>query len=849
MNRISLICLFAFINALNLAAQNAVLKGKITEKENNLPMIQAKVVVDIAKGLATTSNVDGDYELKLNPGTYEVVFGYIGKVDRVETITIQENEVKVLNVSLSDKIYDALKQVVISSSKFEKKVSEETVTIEVLRSNILEQNNITRVDEGLNKVPGVTMTEGQANIRGGSGWSYGSGSRVMVLLDDIPLLTADASDVKWSFMPVENIEQIEVVKGAASSIYGTGALNGVINVRTGYAKSKPETRISTWGGFANTPSNSAESWWTTQPAYADTNPFLMFRRNQPYKYGANFIHKRKIGQVDFVIGGQYQQERTHLREEWSGEARITSKIRWKPKNIEGLSLGINTTFFRGRGATFFMWKGSDSATQAANGGDIYARTPFENTMTYYSSQRLTIDPFVNYADNKGNAFSWKSRFFNATNTNNTNQGSVPNVYYSEFQYNRFFDKIKLNLVAGAVINYGTARKPDGDSVSLFGEHNSTNLAAFFQLERKFIKDKLNVSFGGRYEYMFVKSLTYGVSLNSLDNTIFDAPSNFGQSWMNSAGKRPLMKLGFNYKLHTATYLRMSVGEGYRFPTMGELFVKTQIGPLAIYPNKKLRPEYGWYAELGIKQGYKIKDNWVGFFDLAGYINQYQNMMEFNIGQFGADLSKFLGLGFAAQNVGNTRIIGFDYSAGLSGKWGKMPVQLIMGYTYIVPVSLNWNDRLVLYNENGDRADSLGLNFLASKNSNVDYAATSSSDENVLKYRNRHTFTFDGQISPGKFDIGLSVQLRSWMENVDYAFVSPIFKVIGGTPFEAISAFRNQHQGMTTCLIDLRFGRRFLKDDRLNINFVVKNILNQTYEIRPAILGAPRNYAIQMGYKF
>ena len=74
---------------------------------------------------------------------------------------------------------------------------------------------------------------------------------------------------------------------------------------------------------------------------------------------------------------------------------------------------------------------------------------------------------------------------------------------------------------------------------------------------------------------------------NLDNTVFEKPANFGQTWINLAGKRPLLKLGFNYQLHTATFLRMSIGEGYRFPTMGELFVKTQIGPLAIYPNKKL----------------------------------------------------------------------------------------------------------------------------------------------------------------------------------------------------------------------------------------------------------------------
>ena len=74
------------------------------------------------------------------------------------------------------------------------------------------------VKDALNKTSGVTVVDGQPNIRGGSGWSYGAGSRVLLLLDDLPILQTDAGFPAWSTLPTENIGQIEIIKGAASAI-------------------------------------------------------------------------------------------------------------------------------------------------------------------------------------------------------------------------------------------------------------------------------------------------------------------------------------------------------------------------------------------------------------------------------------------------------------------------------------------------------------------------------------------------------------------------------------------------------------------------------------------------------
>ena len=108
------------------------------------------------------------------------------------------------------------------------------------------------------RTPGVTVIDGQANIRGGSGYAYGVGSRVMLLVDNMPLIRGDWGDINWNFVPLENAEQVEVVKGAASVLYGSAALNGVINVRTAWPiDSVPETKVQVFSGVTLSAKNYA----------------------------------------------------------------------------------------------------------------------------------------------------------------------------------------------------------------------------------------------------------------------------------------------------------------------------------------------------------------------------------------------------------------------------------------------------------------------------------------------------------------------------------------------------------------------------------------------------------------
>jgi hypothetical protein len=132
----SLMCLFA-------TAQDATLKG-IVKDEKGEPALQANVIVDASKGWATATNFDGEYSLSLPPGNYTVTYKYLGKEDFTFRVSLSEGQTVTKDVTLKEKV-ELINTVVVSASKYEKKMSEETVSMEVLKSDLMLANNIVNV--------------------------------------------------------------------------------------------------------------------------------------------------------------------------------------------------------------------------------------------------------------------------------------------------------------------------------------------------------------------------------------------------------------------------------------------------------------------------------------------------------------------------------------------------------------------------------------------------------------------------------------------------------------------------------------------------------------------------------
>ena len=168
---------------------------------------------------------------------------------------------------------EALGLVVVSAGRFEQDASEVTVSLEVLKPALVENKATTTLETAIEQTPGVSLVDGEPQIRSGSGFSYGAGSRVMVLVDDLPVLSGDAGRPTWGFLPLENLEQIEVIKGASSVLYGSAALSGVINIRTRYPDARPLTRVSLQHGMYSDPRSAEEEQILGRHLAAKQPPF------------------------------------------------------------------------------------------------------------------------------------------------------------------------------------------------------------------------------------------------------------------------------------------------------------------------------------------------------------------------------------------------------------------------------------------------------------------------------------------------------------------------------------------------------------------------------------------------
>jgi outer membrane receptor protein involved in Fe transport len=768
-----------------------ILKGSVLDAATKEQIIGANIydANDITRGVV--SDVSGSYELRLNTGKHKMICSFISMKSDTFTVFIDSMKISEYNVLLRPTTMQ-LGTMVVSAGKYEQRLEDITVSMEVIKPTLIENKNSANIKSALEQTPGLNILDGEPQIRGGSGFSFGVGSRVAILIDGLPALAGDAGRPEWNFIPVENVEQVEIIKGASSVTYGSSALSGSINVRTAYPKDNPETKAMIYSGVYDKPSIDSAKWWKGTANFS----------------GANFMHSEKFGQFDLVIGGMAIYDHgfigpptrhktpglnddTLITESQVGErtGRFNFNLRYRPKNFPLLNYGINGNFMRSTNNFSLVWDNDSSGLYRA----------FPHTMTLQDQTILYVDPFINYFTKGGLKHSLRTRYYYTKNALTNNQSNETSVVYSEYQFTKTLSAISgLNVTGGIVMNqtYSHA-KLYNNGVS--PDNRLQNYAVYTQLDKKIWK-VLNASLGFRGEYFKMNEEEY-VS-------------------------KPIFRSGLNLKLAKATFLRYSYGQGYRFPTITEKFINTSTGGIAIYPNPQLKPETSWNTEIGVKQGFKIK-NFVGFLDLAAFWQEYQNTIEFvyafwNKDEYGGYLP-----GFKFVNTGDTRVRGIDASLAGEGKISKdLTINILAGYTYTLPQSVNPHDVFAI--------DSLP-NKMTYINTSTD------TTNNILKYRFQHIAKLDLQLTYKIFSMGGSWRYYSFMQNIDYAFYYFDKHILPS----GIVKYREKNNTGTQ-IFDARLGCNVTK--KLKVAFVVNNVFNKSYSLRPLKIESPRTFALQLSLK-
>lgn len=792
-------------SSLSFSQQTGFLKGTVVLAESEEGAIGAIVTayrVDQQAG-RTVTDVSGNYTMELEEGTYRVTCQVAGMITDTAVADITTDQVTKLDFELSENV-EVLDQVVVSAGKFDQKLEDLTVSMEIIKPDLIENKNATSIESALNQAPGLTIMDNEPQIRGGSGFTFGVGSRVAIVVDGMPLITGDAGRPEWSFVPVENIEQIEVIKGAASVLYGSAALSGVINIRTKYPRIKPITKFNFTSGVYSAPAQ-ANKWWTQAPVYT----------------GLNFLHSRIVKKnLDVVIGGNLFYDHGYIGPPGIDDpiiidsltdftendlkqyrARLNFNLRYRFPNIKGLSVGLNGNGMIARTNFALAWL--DDST------NIYRAYP--GAISLQEQKIFNLDPYITYHSKGGVQHSLRTRIFATDNVITNNQSNSSILLFGEYQMQRKFVQFdELNFTGGVS---GTRTSSTAQLYAGNGRPNNfiTNISGYAQLDKK-LWEVLNVSAGVRFEYF---------KMNEQESVV-----------------KPVVRAGASLKVTEGTIVRASYGQGYRFPTIAERFILTSLGTFGVFPNPDLQPETSANTELGIKQGYKIGDDLIyGYFDLAGFVQNYENTIEYLFGIWDQTVAPY---GFKFLNTGSTRVRGVDISwVASTNPKASWQLTLLAGYTYVLPVSLQPD-----YVYGFDNAPA-GPNALSYNSTSID------TTDYLLKYRYKHSGKIDVQLSHKGFSVGYSMRFFSKMQNIDSAFVLledltaavPIFP-----NFYGVDYWQNSQSGIF--IHDFRASYTFnLKESELRVAVVIDNLLNKEYALRPAKIEAPRKSAIQIVYKF
>lgn len=366
------LCLPFVVGLSDIKAQSSTVKGKVLNAQTgeSLPYVS----ISVNKKNATTADSSGNYQIATDAGKLLIQATLIGFQPLEQIVRVGFEERLTVNLMLLPK-ENELNRVVVSGSKQEKQIVREVMSVNSIKPYLIANTNSATLSDVLNKVPGVSVVDGQAIIRGSTGWSYNVGSRVMVLLDDMPLMGPDVGDVQWDLLPIEAAENIEVIKGPSSVLYGSSATSGTVNVRTGWPTNKPETKITFFQGVQDNPRNKNSIWWE--------------RTTQPFNTGTFMVHKQKFGQFDLVASTNGSATRSHIQSNDEFRFRAYVKTRYRFKNIKGLSAGVNFNTMIKKNGRFFLWKDVDSGSLR----------PFDGIIGFDKYSIFSVDPHITYLAN------------------------------------------------------------------------------------------------------------------------------------------------------------------------------------------------------------------------------------------------------------------------------------------------------------------------------------------------------------------------------------------------------------------------------------------------------------------
>lgn len=459
----NIILLFFLICYSHFSYCQNIIKGKVTH--NGDPIVFSKVKIKSQKAFALTDD-NGEFELNnLQAGIFVIEVFSLGFKPYLDTIKIP-NKYLIIELEQSSQMID---EVVVSGTLKEISKKESTVNIEVYSTKFFKKNPSPSIYDAMQNINGVRpqlncniCNTGDIHINGLEG------PYTMILIDGMPIVSSLSTVYGLSGIPNSLVERIEIVKGPASTLYGSEAIGGVINIIT---KNPTNAPIFSFDSFTT-------SW---------------------LEHSFDLALKNKIGKNATVLTGvnyfNYSNPIDNNRDNFTDvtlQDRVSVFQKWNFKRKDYKLFSI-----AGRYLYEDRWGGEMNFTNAYRGGDsIYGESIYTSRWEVLGTYQLPV----------------KENVFISTSINQHNQNSFyGDVSFQAQQFIAFgqihWDKKigKHNLLLGSAIRYtlyddDTPATESNDSINPINTPSKVILpGVFIQDEIKFNK-KNKLLLGLRYDH-------------------------------------------------------------------------------------------------------------------------------------------------------------------------------------------------------------------------------------------------------------------------------------------------------------------------------------------------------------
>jgi len=554
---INISCLL-FLGIAAIKGQTNSISGKVSSNGEVLPFVN--VYLKKTKQ-GTSTNKNGFFELKNIPnGTYTIVASSIGYKFKSKKITLIGNQKIVKNFNL--KVNDALEEIVISGTLRPVTKSNSPVPVEVYSKTFFRKNPTPSIFESLQNVNGVrpqlncsVCNTGDIHINGLEG------AYTFVLIDGMPIVSGLSTVYGLTGIPQALIERVEIVKGPASTLYGSEAVGGIINVITKKPANAPllstDTFVSSWG---------------------EVNLDVGLRYNASKK-------------VQGLLGLNYFNFQNRIDNNNDNFTDLTLQNRISIFNKVNIERKSNKVFtIAGRYVYEDRWGGEmDWGKEFRGGNQIYGESIYTNRWETFGTYELPTSENLSFQFSANGHY--QDSFYGETSYD-----AEQLIGFGQLVYNKQLGK-KHDLLLGAAYRYTFY---DDNTFATLNENGVNNSPSIIHLPGVFAQDEISLS--NR------KKLLLGVRWdnNSIHGNIFSPRVNY--KW-NSRDN--------------SNIVRLSAGNGFRVANVFTEDHAALTGARNVEFDGELDPETSWNTNVNYIKKINTENSFITI-DASAFYTYFNN---------------------------------------------------------------------------------------------------------------------------------------------------------------------------------------------------------------------------------